>query len=772
MARFEQQPKSDAMESLFLREEAKVYPPPPPFDPTENFERFLWGDSTVNIWDPSVAEYYSSSVEGKLGINAGVLLELNSYRPPTPSPSLDSTPASSPSCFSELFWESPEDISADIVDHKSISIREANDLLTEMNFLLSQILPGTYYNESDIKSFNRTSYPTHSLSVRDITLEEVFSKYPSEGDSKHDDNKVLHSDHNNFNGEVPARDTCYLELGSPDSFSKGSTQLKLEHNPSPMLSCDTTLSDFETDSSYSEEEDDWGDSSSTQDSETPAHLGFNHTVPLTENVFQPDLLFTPVLDRMKQGLVDSIMREFWVVFHQEWTSNIKKCGGGSPDSMTSSVSRNRTSGDTSQNMNRRKHGHGDGDGENPNNDDDSGRDIKRQKIGQSSSPVIQEGPMFACPYRKHNPRKYRHTTRKWRSCALTPLKDISRVKLAALFCLTFYCQRCKEFFEKQEDLESHLQRMEGCEFVQAEPADGILIGGSVQNKIRDRKKTYPGQTEMEKWQELYKILFPMEDIPSPYFQAVQDESVQSPDSTELSNYEDYSRQQLPRYFRDALQAIVAEEAQPIEERLKSRLVDLIQDCQERVFSTYRDRLRVNSSPLNMENDCQRLHLQARISLYHMESTLTNLPEKDTVDRLGSFYQRPPPLATFEAHPDIPLSEIGPAAAKDHSDSGYVSNRSPSQLDNFDRIIPRLEFDCQNFQPENPLPEWQNSHSSSVLTEQNADPSTKFLNSPLAGSQNNYNTETLDFTRFFQEFNGVDEWAAFDADLPNGLEGCG
>lgn len=55
---------------------------------------------------------------------------------------------------------------------------------------------------------------------------------------------------------------------------------------------------------------------------------------------------------------------------------------------------------------------------------------------------------------------------------------------------------------------------------------------------------------------------------------------------ELSNYEKYTRRELPKIFRTALETIIDNETQPIEERLKAQLMSLIEDCQERVLSSY------------------------------------------------------------------------------------------------------------------------------------------------------------------------------------------
>ncbi|PVH71681.1 hypothetical protein DL98DRAFT_520946 [Cadophora sp. DSE1049] len=62
---------------------------------------------------------------------------------------------------------------------------------------------------------------------------------------------------------------------------------------------------------------------------------------------------------------------------------------------------------------------------------------------------------------------------------------------------------------------------------------------------------------------------------------------QSPNTTDLTSYEEFSRQELPRLFRGALETAIASEKQLAEDRLRNRLVSMIQECQDRVFSLYR-----------------------------------------------------------------------------------------------------------------------------------------------------------------------------------------
>lgn len=172
---------------------------------------------------------------------------------------------------------------------------------------------------------------------------------------------------------------------------------------------------FDTDSTWSGEESDWED-----DEIDPNEL-------LAQTILDSDVAVRPLLSPMKRELVNSIMKEFWVIFNQEWSANIRKCSEGSPDSTSSSVPHSKTmkENEGSKSGQKRKKDKDDGDdglGE------DGNRDPKKPKSKAATDAMVEENKKFACPYRKHDPRKYCHQVRSWRSCALTPLDTIARVK--------------------------------------------------------------------------------------------------------------------------------------------------------------------------------------------------------------------------------------------------------------------------------------------------------------------------------------------------------
>jgi hypothetical protein len=67
-------------------------------------------------------------------------------------------------------------------------------------------------------------------------------------------------------------------------------------------------------------------------------------------------------------------------------------------------------------------------------------------------------------------------------------------------------------FKNQEELEAHARLTISCELQAYNPVDGI--SSEVKEQLRSRKKT-PGQSEADRWRDIYQLLFPGTPVPSP-----------------------------------------------------------------------------------------------------------------------------------------------------------------------------------------------------------------------------------------------------------------
>ncbi len=66
-------------------------------------------------------------------------------------------------------------------------------------------------------------------------------------------------------------------------------------------------------------------------------------------------------------------------------------------------------------------------------------------------------------------------------------------------------------FENEDAVTSHLTQSEACELSTLEIPDGVTP--DIVEKLRNKKTEQ--RTEAQRWQEIYKLLFPNEMIPSP-----------------------------------------------------------------------------------------------------------------------------------------------------------------------------------------------------------------------------------------------------------------
>jgi hypothetical protein len=179
-----------------------------------------------------------------------------------------------------------------------------------------------------------------------------------------------------------------------------------------------------TETTFSGDETDEGEDASDIDSEDEKLCDYPHVKRLSRNDFDDSDCIHPLMQSAKDELINRVMREFWTIYNQEWASNIHQHGTNSP-SQTTESSCGRFSGSPT----RKPGGKGnkrsrEDDEQEQDPDDGSWRDPKRLKYLHK---LPTEQSKFSCPYRKYSPRKY-SVASNWRSCALTPLESVARVK--------------------------------------------------------------------------------------------------------------------------------------------------------------------------------------------------------------------------------------------------------------------------------------------------------------------------------------------------------
>ncbi|KAF2495305.1 hypothetical protein BU16DRAFT_386157 [Lophium mytilinum] len=121
---------------------------------------------------------------------------------------------------------------------------------------------------------------------------------------------------------------------------------------------------------------------------------------------------------------------------------------------------------------------------------------------------------LACPYFKHNPRRYQDIT----SCPGPGWSSVPRLKehLYRRHASPIHCPRCYQHFEHTMELKDHQRASEGCDVRTKTAIEGF--DKEQETRLRSKKRSAVSRSEEDKWREVYIILFPDEDesnIPTP-----------------------------------------------------------------------------------------------------------------------------------------------------------------------------------------------------------------------------------------------------------------
>ncbi|KAK0660058.1 hypothetical protein QBC41DRAFT_43970 [Cercophora samala] len=228
----------------------------------------------------------------------------------------------------------------------------------------------------------------------------------------------------------------------------------------------------------------------------------------------------------------------------------------------------------------------------PPEDHDGRRKKARRATSDSPAGLMRSGNKFACPYFKRNPRKYQ----KWTSCPGPGWEEVHRVKthLYRRHRLPIQCPRCWDNFEEDTILQAHLQQDPPCTMQQNRiPHEGFTK--DQEKKLRSRKKAQPNMTDEDKWVEIYMILFPDDDpdsVPTPYYDD-QDDDTATPasglgsGSSDLEDYASFLRREMPTLVRRELEVLFRNESRDVEDRLRSKVEDIMVGLQPKLISLYR-----------------------------------------------------------------------------------------------------------------------------------------------------------------------------------------
>ncbi|KAF2436110.1 hypothetical protein EJ08DRAFT_226401 [Tothia fuscella] len=182
------------------------------------------------------------------------------------------------------------------------------------------------------------------------------------------------------------------------------------------------------------------------------------------------------------------------------------------------------------------------DGEDSEEKGDNGNP-KRPKLLPKSLEGRMSAGRFACPFFKNCPERYQS----WRSCSGPGWATVHRVKehVYRTHALPIMCPRCFDAFDSETALRIHVVSPVPCHITETLELEGFT---KEQEKLLRSRKRPAGQTEPEKWRNMFKILFPKkteEEIPSPY---VEPASYQN--WKEVLLFKEFLNSKLPEKLRE------------------------------------------------------------------------------------------------------------------------------------------------------------------------------------------------------------------------------
>ncbi|KAJ4307250.1 hypothetical protein N0V88_000631 [Collariella sp. IMI 366227] len=204
----------------------------------------------------------------------------------------------------------------------------------------------------------------------------------------------------------------------------------------------------------------------------------------------------------------------------------------------------------------------------------AGRATKKRVAGGGG------GKKFACPFCKHDPIKYRSV----KTCCGPGWINVHRVKehVYRRHSLNNFCPRCFEHFEKPELLKNHQRADVSCKLRERAPSG---ITEEQEKLLRTRAKS--GLSEEAKWEEMYKIIFPGEKVPSPYYET--DSSSSKPGTSRFASHDEFRellRVEVPRLALPLVVQYVNELFEEFHERVGKRTVEIAQEIETRVLRIF------------------------------------------------------------------------------------------------------------------------------------------------------------------------------------------
>lgn len=210
----------------------------------------------------------------------------------------------------------------------------------------------------------------------------------------------------------------------------------------------------------------------------------------------------------------------------------------------------------------------------------------KQKRARREPIETKAGRKFACPFSKHDPERYKNV----KTCCGPGWSDVHRVKehIYRRHSLKNACPRCFEVFGDAKGLMEHQRAKKSCQLKTKAPTD--VISDAQEKQLHARAKANCPQAE--KWQEMYRIIFADEKVPSPYYDSAEQAvvaKVEEPNSLKFKDADEckaFVKRELLRAVKPILEAELERFLQVAQVNMINKAHDLVKDLQSKVFQTW------------------------------------------------------------------------------------------------------------------------------------------------------------------------------------------
>ncbi|KAI6358710.1 hypothetical protein MCOR25_007279 [Pyricularia grisea] len=285
----------------------------------------------------------------------------------------------------------------------------------------------------------------------------------------------------------------------------------------------------------------------------------------------------------KKELVDKLMVHFFEYFRPwiEENFGIESCSNGEHEGGSRSQNSQSTGQDgkpanstpTTSRKRQQRHSHDDDSEMNPSDgEDNKGNGGRRNNKRAKKDSGDTQQRKYACPYYKNDPQAFKNH----RACRIPGFSSTARLKehLYRKHAKPEYqCNRCLEDLGSYQELENHQRSDDPC-VKKTSKKDTRLSRAQVQ----DLKTKKLDLTEQERWEDIYRKIFPGEPLPkSPYYDG---------ELTELENLGEFLDKEFPPLYREVLENEVDLMMGGMEAELKDRLVDKVPSLFRKLLQEY------------------------------------------------------------------------------------------------------------------------------------------------------------------------------------------